>query len=113
MTTATVPRSDPDIRRDVLDELRWDARVQPNAIDVAVEDGVVTLAGWVDSYIKKWTAERAAQRVKGVRAVANEVDVRLPGSSVRADADLAAAATRALAWDALVPAGQLEVTATQ
>jgi osmotically-inducible protein OsmY len=109
MTTATMTRSDQDVQRDVLDELKWDARVQPNEVGVAVKDGVVTLTGWVDSYIKKWAAERAAQRVRGVKAIANDIEVRLPGSAERTDTDLAAAATRALEWDALVPSDRIQV----
>jgi osmotically-inducible protein OsmY len=109
MTTATMTRSDQDVQRDVLDELKWDARVQPNEVGVTAKDGVVTLTGWVDSYIKKWAAERAAQRVRGVKAIANDIEVRLPGSAERTDTDLAAAATRALEWDALVPSDRIQV----
>src|ERR1700730_18132017 len=97
--SATRVRSDADIQRDVLEELRWDARVQPNEIGVAVKDGVVTLTGWVDSYAKKWAAERAAQRVRGVVAVANDIEVRLPSSAERPDPDIAASVARALEWD--------------
>ena len=67
MATMTEIRSDEEIRKDVLAELKWDARVQPNDIGVAVKNGVVTLTGWVDSYIKRWAAEEAAHRVRGVR----------------------------------------------
>ena len=63
MATATASKtesySDEQIQKDVLTELKWDARVQPNEIGVAVKDGVVTLMGWVDSYAKKWGAEEA------------------------------------------------------
>src|SRR5258706_11305892 len=103
MGTATPTRTDEQIQRDVLDELNWDARVQPNEIGVAVKDGIVTLTGWVDSYTKKWAAEDADKRVRGVKAVANDIEVRLPSSAERTDADLAAAAIRALQWDAFVP----------
>ena len=72
MTTATATRTDADVQRDVLEELKWDARVQPNEIGVAVKDGIVTLTGWVDSYTKRWAAEEAALRVRGVKAVAND-----------------------------------------
>jgi len=61
MTSATATRSDEQIQRDVLEELKWDARVQPNEIGVTVKDGVVALTGWVDNYGKKWTAERTAR----------------------------------------------------
>ncbi len=72
----------------------------PNEIGVTVNDGVVTLTGWVDSFSKKWAAERAAHRVRGVKAVANDIEVRLPSTGDRTDSDIAAAATRALEWDA-------------
>jgi osmotically-inducible protein OsmY len=55
MATATLIRTDQEIQKDVMAELRWDAQIQPNEIGVAVKDGVVTLTGWVDSYLKKWT----------------------------------------------------------
>src|SRR5438309_1379881 len=103
MTTATATRTDADVQRDVLNELQWDPRVQPNEIGVAVKDGIVTLTGWVDSLVKKWAAEEAAVRVRGVKGVANEIEVRLPISSERTDADIAEAALRALRWDALIP----------
>jgi osmotically-inducible protein OsmY len=119
MSTASAPatssgtRSDQDIQRDVLAELKWDARVQPNEVGVAVKDGVVTLTGWVDSYTKKWAAEEAALRVRGVRAVANDIEVRLPTSAERTDADIAAAVVRALEWDAFVPVDKIQVTVSK
>jgi hypothetical protein len=82
-------RTDEDIQRDILDELKWDMRVRPNEVGVAVKDGIVTLTGWVDSYMKKLAAESAAHRVHGVKAIANDIEVRLPGSAERTDADLA------------------------
>ncbi len=112
-STATVTRTDEQIQKDVLTELKWDARVQPNEIGVAVKDGVVTLMGWVDSYTKKWAAEEAAHRVRGVMAVANDIEVRLPVSAERTDADIAAAAIRALEWDALVPTEKLDITVSK
>jgi osmotically-inducible protein OsmY len=109
MTTATAMRTDEQIRHDVEEELTWDARLQPNEIGVVVKDGVVTLTGWVDSFVKKWAAEGAALRVAGVRAVANDIEVRLPASGERTDSDIAAAAVRALQWDAVIPDGQVTV----
>src|SRR6267142_3784121 len=88
MTTATVSRTDEQIQKDVLAELKWEPRVLPNEIGVAVKDGIVTLSGWVDSYVKRWAAEEAAHRVSGVKAVANDVEVRLPMSAERTDADI-------------------------
>src|SRR5262245_30938815 len=110
MVTATAAKLEEQIQREVLDELKWDARVQPNEIGVAVKDGVVILTGWVDSYIKKWAAESAAHRVRGVTAVANDLEVRLPTSDERTDADIAAAARRALNWDVFLLAEPIDVT---
>jgi osmotically-inducible protein OsmY len=110
---AVMTRTDEAIQRDVLEELKFDAAVQPNEVGVAVKDGVVTLAGWVDSFLKKWSAEEAAHRVAGVRAVANDIEVRLPTSSERTDADIAAAVTRALEWDAGLDIDQLDVTVSK
>jgi osmotically-inducible protein OsmY len=113
MATATTTLTDEQIQREVLEELRWDARVQPNEVGVAVKDGVVTLTGWVDAFTKKWAAEEAAHRVRGVKAVANDIEVRLPSSAERTDADIAAAATRALELDALLPIEDLDVTVSK
>src|SRR5437762_9388674 len=112
-TMAVSTRTDEDIQADVLDELKWDMRVRPNEIGVVVKDGIVTLTGWVDSYLKKLAAENAAHRVPGVNAVANDIEVRLPGSAERTDADLAKAVLDALRWDAAIPAGKLDVTVSQ
>ena len=106
-------RTDEAIQIDVLEELKWDTRVRPNEIGVAVKDGIVTLTGWVDSYLKKMAAEEAAHRVPGVKAVVNEIEVRLPGSAERTDADLAKAVLTALKWQAAIPAGTLDVTVSQ
>lgn len=110
MATAARIRADDQIQKDVLDELGFDARVQPNEVGVIVKDGIVTLTGWVDSFVKKWAAEEAAHRVPGVVAVANDIEVRLPVSSERTDADIAAAAIHALEWDVSVPVEKIKVT---
>jgi len=113
MTTATVSRTDEQIQKDVLAELKWEPRVLPNEIGVAVKDGIVALTGWVDSYVKRWAAEEAAHRVSGVKAVVNDVEVRLPSAAERTDPDIAAAAVRALEWDAMVPTDKIEVTVSK
>ena len=110
---AEPPRGDEQIQRDVLEELKWDARVQPNEVGVTVRDAVVTLTGYVDNYGKKWTAERTTHRVTGVRAVANDIEVRLPTAAERTDTDLADAATHALEWDAFVPLDKVDVTVSR
>ena len=107
--TETVSPADDEIRNDVLAQLKWDGRVQPSEIGVAVKDGTVTLDGWVDSDSKRWTAEEAVHRVHRVKAVVNQLEVRLPSSAERTDADIATAIVRALESDALVPVENLEV----
>jgi osmotically-inducible protein OsmY len=111
--SATRVRSDADIQRDVLEELKWDARVQPNEIGVTVKSGIVRLSGEVDSYLKKWAAEEAALQVRDVKAVANDIEVRLPAFAERSDADLAAAVLNALEWDANVPLDRVKVTISE
>jgi osmotically-inducible protein OsmY len=101
------------MQKDVLAELKWDARVMPNEIGVVVKNGIVTLTGWVDSYPKKWAAEEAAHRVRGVKAVANDIEVRLPNSLERTDADIAAAAVHALESDASLSIDKLDVTVSK
>lgn len=110
---AVSTRTDEQIQRDVLEELKWDTRLNPNEIGVIVKNGVVTLTGWTDSYLKKLDAEEAAHRVSGVKAVANDIEVRLPGFAERTDADLAAAALNALKWDTAIPDGSVQVTVSK
>jgi osmotically-inducible protein OsmY len=117
MATATMgmteTRTDEQIQKDVLAELKYEPRVAPNEIGVAVKDGIVALTGWVDSYTKRWAAEEAAHRVKGVKAVANEIEVRLPTSAERTDVDIATAAIRAIEWDAMINVDKLDVTVSK
>ena len=111
MTTATMTiPSDMQLQRNVQDELRWQPSVDAAEIGVAVKDGVVTLTGNVKNFFQKWEAEAAAVRVRGVRALANEIEVRLPGDFRRNDTDIARAATEALAWNASVPPDRVKVT---
>src|SRR4051812_44248933 len=95
-TATTTSVSDTDLQREVMDELRWEPSLNEAHIGVSVRNGVVTLSGHVDSYAEKWGAEAAAKRLHGVRAIANELEVRLPGVSKRTDEDIAAAAMNAL-----------------
>jgi osmotically-inducible protein OsmY len=113
MALATETRTDAQIQTDVLAELKWEPRISPNEIGVTVKDGVVTLTGVVGSYSKRWTAEDAAHRVRGVKAVANDIEVRLSAANERTDADIAAAAVRALEWDAFVPLNSVSVTVSK
>jgi len=102
--------SDRDLQICIQEELRHEPDLShPTKIGVAVNDGVVTLSGSVDSYFEKWAAERAAKRVVGVMALAVELEVILPDSSERTDADIAAAAETALEWTVSVPSDRIRV----
>jgi osmotically-inducible protein OsmY len=89
-------RPDSEIRADVEAELRYEPDLAKADIAVSVKDAVVTLAGFAHSYLQKWAAERAAKRVKGVRAVANDIEVRLSGADSRTDPEIAHEAVQAL-----------------
>jgi osmotically-inducible protein OsmY len=102
-------KTDHMLQQDVIDELLWEPSVDATHIGVAVEDGVVTLTGTVPSYAEKRAAEEAALRVHGVRAVAEEIEVKLPGSMKRTDADLARAAADAIEWNVWLPEDALDV----
>jgi osmotically-inducible protein OsmY len=106
-------KSDKELQINVLDELTWEPSVNVEDIGVIVKDGVVTLTGSVDSYAEKSAAEQAAKRVAGVKALAVEIEVKLPGMSERTDADIARAAENALEWDTLVPEDRVKVTVEQ
>jgi osmotically-inducible protein OsmY len=96
-------KTDAQLQRDVIDELRWDPSVGSAEIGVAAKNGVITLSGQVESFAKKYAAVRAAERVAGVRAIAEEVNVVLPMSFKRTDTDIAHAAASTLKWDVQVP----------
>ena len=84
-TSLSERHSDQDIQRDVLAELKWDVRVSPSEIGVVVKDGVVSLRGTVDAFVKRWAAEDAALSVRGVKAVANDIEVKLGTGAQRSD----------------------------
>jgi osmotically-inducible protein OsmY len=102
--------TDKEIQQAVLRELEWEPQVRSTEIGVAVKEGIVTLAGAVDSYSKRYHAERAAKRVSGVKAVVNDLEVHLPTSSERTDEDIARAALRALEDRITVPRDRIKVT---
>lgn len=103
-------KTDIQLKKDIENELEWEPAIDAAKIGIEVKDGVVTLAGHLDSYPAKLAAEKAAQRVAGVKGVAIEIDVDLPGSSHQTDADLARASANVLQWNALVPKGKVHVT---
>jgi osmotically-inducible protein OsmY len=100
---------DLELKKSVESELNFEPSINAAEIGVAVKGGIVTLSGRVPSYWEKIAAERAAARVSGVKAVANELEVRLPGSSERTDEDIARAAVDTLRWTVLVPQDKIKV----
>lgn len=102
-------RNDTELQLDVLAELKWEPAVNATHITVSAKQGIVTLSGHVPSFGEKSAAERAAERVYGVKAVADELEVKLPGSSKRADEDMAAACVSALKAHCSVPDEKIKV----
>jgi osmotically-inducible protein OsmY len=100
---------DLELKKSVESELNFEPSINAAEIGVAAKNGVITLSGRVPSYWEKIAAERAAARVSGVKAVANELEVRLPGSSERTDEDIAQAAVDSLTWSVLVPQDRIKV----
>ncbi len=105
--------SDDQLQQAVLAELSWEPSVTAAHIGVTAKDGVVTLTGHVESFAQKHAAEAAARRVRGVDAVAEEIEVRLPVDTRRSDEDIAAAAIDRLAWDVSIPRDAVQVTVEQ
>jgi osmotically-inducible protein OsmY len=106
-------KNDTELQKDVLAELTWEPAVYAAHIGVSVADGVVTLNGHVPSYAERHAAEQAAKRVFGVKAVANELLVKPPGSSERTDEDIAAACIQALRAHSQVPDEQIEIVVSK
>jgi osmotically-inducible protein OsmY len=102
-------KSDAELQRDVMNELTWEPSINAENIGVAAKDGVVTLNGSVDSFAEKWAAERAAKRVAGVKAFAENIEVRLPSNSRRTDADIAHTVANVLEWNVDVPHEQIKI----
>ena len=103
-------KTDTQLQRDVMEELKWEPSVSEKEIGIAVKNGVVTLTGFVDSYAQKYAAERAASAVAGVKAVAEELQVKLPSVYSRTDTELAHAVVNALKWDIQVPDDKITAT---
>jgi osmotically-inducible protein OsmY len=95
--------ADSDLKKAVLDELSWEPSVNAAHIGVTAHAGVITLTGHVESYMNKVGAEKAAGRVRGVKAVAEEIEVKLPHDVKRSDEDIAAAAVDRLGWNSTIP----------
>jgi osmotically-inducible protein OsmY len=103
-------KTDSQLQGDVLDELKWWPNVDAAHIGVVAKDGVVTLTGQVSQYTEKQSAEDAAKLVYGVKALANDITVELPGSSKQSDQDIAGAALAAMKWDLEVPNDKIKLT---
>lgn len=104
-------RTDREMERDVIEELQWEPRVREKGIGVKVSNGVVMLRGSVPTFADKWAAEQAAERVKGVRGVAQELEVQLPSGIEQSDANLVRSAANLLEWNAHVPKDKVKVSA--
>jgi osmotically-inducible protein OsmY len=103
-------RTDTELKTDVLAELNHEPCVRVTDIGVLVKDGTVTLNGHATSYGEKSDAVRAAKRVAGVMAVADDIEVNLPESPLRTDRDIAAAAANQINWTTTIPPGSVNVT---
>lgn len=103
-------KSDSEIKKQVLRELKWDSRIAWAEIGVEVTNGLVTLTGTVNNSAKKLAAQDAAHRIAGVLDVANEIEVRPEEGSVKSDEDLARAVRHILEWDAFIPDERIKST---
>ena len=101
---------DTELRRRVLEELDWEPSVDASAIGVAAKEGVVTLTGTVANYAQKRNAEHAAKRVSGVKAVAEDLAIKLPGAAERGDTDIAQSVLSGLRFNVSVPREGIQVT---
>jgi osmotically-inducible protein OsmY len=101
--------NDKELRQLVIDELEYEPSIDAADIGVAAENGVVTLSGYVTDYAQKTAAERAAWRVKGVKGIAQKIEVRLPGDKRQNDDEIAQRALNILAWNAVVPRDRVRV----
>ena len=102
-------KSDSEIKEDVLDELMWQPNIDETQIGVIVEKGVVTLTGFVDTYAKKTAAIEAVKNVKGVKAVANDIEVKYGSDYKKTDKEIAKAVVNALSWNSSVPDDKLSI----
>lgn len=97
------------LRDNVLNELEFEPSVNAAHIGIAADNGVVTLTGHVGSFAEKLMAERVVQRVKGVRAIAQEIEVRLPSDQKTSDDDIAQRALKIIEWDTTIPNGKIQI----
>ena len=105
-----VKKSDMQLKTDVLAELEYEPSVNVTDIGVLVKDGAVTLNGYATSYGEKWDAVRVAKRVAGVKAIADDIQVKLSDSLRHTDGDIAAAAAHQIEWSTTIPTGTVKIT---
>ncbi|OWK39822.1 BON domain-containing protein [Fimbriiglobus ruber] len=105
-------KTDTQLQKDVMDEIKWEPSTTAAQIGVTANDGVVTLTGVVATYAEKWAVEKAAQRVDGVKGLAEEITIKPYGVHVKSDTEIAAAAVSALDWHVWVPSG-IQATVAQ
>ena len=103
-------KTDSQIQSDVIQELKWDPSVTHEHIGVSATSSIVTLSGTVPNYAEKSAAERAAQRVGGVKAVVEKIEVKLPGSFQRTDQDIAKAIVEQFTWAIQVPEDRVKAS---
>jgi len=101
---------DSALRQDILDELEFEPFIDANDIGVAVEDGIVTLTGHVPNFSQRAAVERAVARIRGVRGIAQEIEVRYPGQHGTADDEVARRVVNTLKWNTLVPEDKVQVS---
>ena len=102
-------KSDITIQKEVMDQLRWEPFLNASQIGVSVHKGVVTLSGEVDSYAKKWTAEKAAKKVAGVRVISEDIQVGLSPDYRKTDAEIGQAILDSLKWNTMIPEDRIKI----
>ena len=102
-------KTDIEIKKDVLEELKWQPAIDETQIGVIVEDGIVTLSGTLDSFAKKLAAERAVKKVAGVRGIAMDVQVLFGEAYKKTDSEIAKAAADVLKWNATIPEEKIAI----
>jgi osmotically-inducible protein OsmY len=106
----TIEKTDTELQKDVMSELKYDPSVKVSDIGVLAKNGTVTLNGYATSYNEKWEAVHATKRVAGVKAIADDIEIQLPASYHRTDTDIAAAAINQIEWSTTIPNGTVQAT---
>jgi osmotically-inducible protein OsmY len=106
----TIEKTDTELQKDVMSELKYDPSVKVSDIGVLAKNGTVTLNGYATSYSEKWEAVHATKRVAGVKAIADDIEIQLPASYHRTDTDIAAAAINQIEWSTTIPNGTVQAT---